>query len=113
MTARGVGGCAWAYLSSCRMSSVFACHPGLGDGRLNQNHFLSSPGPSMLYTQRPHTRGCAPSLPTSARCCVTRTPCAFFVGLAYPVVSLPLLSSPTASSPRQEWRCAVWSHRLS
>src|SRR3546814_8273913 len=81
MTARGVGGCAWAYFSSCRMSSVFACHPGHGDGRLNQNHFLSSPGPSMLDTQRPHSCGCAASLPTSARCCQQRTPLAFFVGM--------------------------------
>src|SRR3546814_6638133 len=32
MTGRWVWGGAWAYFSSCRMSSVFACHPGHGEG---------------------------------------------------------------------------------
>src|SRR3546814_2180786 len=31
-TARWVWGGAWAYFSSCRMSSVFACHPERSEG---------------------------------------------------------------------------------
>src|SRR5690606_460868 len=64
----------------------------------HQNHFLSSPGPSTLDTQRPHSCGCSATPPTSARCCQQRTHLGLPVGVAMMRDSLPS-NGTTVTSP--------------
>src|SRR5690606_25233505 len=88
----------------------------VGAGTGHQNHFLSSPGPSTLDTQRPHSCGCAPCVPTSSRWCQQRTHLGLRVGGATmrdcspsngSTLTSPLIRKKRSSSTRGATR--IWS----